>query len=314
MTGALWAILSGVGFGIFQAINRRAILRMDVFMATFLQIFVSALVLMVATLLTVDRSIIAGLTRTAVINFSLAGILHFFFGWTFLNASQKHIGAARTGSVIGMLPIFGAVFAALTLSELPALFGTAGILLIVGGVYLVNERSLNRRPVVNAGIHGETAIGKTAVVEGKATGVWSLRFGLAAAMLWSLSPTFLRYGLAEVPDPLLGATIGMVASTIGFAAVLLFRWQRNMMGPVVLDAVKDKIFAAILVAIAIWLRWISLDLAPVAVVLALSLVSVPVVNLLSPLMSGHDLENVTAQVWSGSGLIIIGSLILIFTA
>ena len=30
MTGALWAAASGVGFGIFQSLNRRAVAQMDV--------------------------------------------------------------------------------------------------------------------------------------------------------------------------------------------------------------------------------------------------------------------------------------------
>jgi uncharacterized membrane protein len=47
-------------------------------------------------------------------------------------------------------------------------------------------------------------------------------------------------------------------------------------------------------------------------VVALSLVSVPLVNVLSPLMVGQHLEQVTNQVWLGSALIIGGSLILIF--
>jgi hypothetical protein len=60
------------------------------------------------------------------------------------------------------------------------------------------------------------------------------------------------------------------------------------------------------------MRWISLDLTAVAVALALSLTSVPTVNFLSPLISGRQLEQVTGQVWLGSGVIIGGSLVLIF--
>ena len=152
----------------------------------------------------------------------------------------------------------------------------------------------------------------TAVVEGKATGWRALRFGLAAAICWSLSPTFIRYGLAEVSDPLLGVTVGIVASALGYAVVLGVRSQRVGLGPIEMDAFGYKIFAAVLVAIATWMRWISLELIAVAAALALSLVSVPVVNFLSPIVSGKNLERVTSQVWMGSGLIIGGSLVLIF--
>jgi drug/metabolite transporter (DMT)-like permease len=298
MTGALWAVLSGLGFGVFQSFNRRAVQGMDVFVATFLQLLVSAVVLVLLTLVTGSRALVGGLTGSAVLNFSLAGLLHFFIGWTFLNASQKAIGAARTSSLIGTIPIFGAVFALVTLGELPSWWGVVGILAIVVGVYLVNDARLHQT--------------KTAAAEGHLTGLHSLRLGLAAAVCWSLSPTFIRYGLAEVDDPLLGVTVGIVASALGYALVLAVRSRMGKVGAVALDAVWYKVLAAVLVAVATWMRWISLDLTAVAVALALSLTSVPTVNFLSPLISGRQLERVTGQVWLGSGVIIGGSLVLIF--
>lgn len=310
MTGAFWAVLSGVGFGVFQTFNRRAVQGMDVFVATFLQLFVSAIVLLLATVLTVGSGTIRSLTSTAILYFSLAGALHFFIGWTFLNASQKTVGAARTTSLIGTTPVFAAFFAAITLSEIPTVISMIGIFIIVGGVYLVNAVKLKRETVVSTA-GGIAVAGGSPAMEGKATGLRSLRFGMAAAICWSLSPTFIRFGLNEVPDPLLGVTVGMIASVLGYAVILGVRGTRGTVGPVEMDAMGYKLFAAVLVALATWSRWVALDLAPVAAVLALSLISVPIVNLLSPLVSGRDLESVTGQTWLGSGLIIGGSLILI---
>lgn len=309
MTGAWWAVTAGLGFGVFQTLNRRAVRGMDVYTATFMQLFVSALVLIAVSLLTEDLSVLATASWWAWLNFSLAGFLHFFVGWTFLNASQKLIGAARTGSLIGTTPLFGAIFAALTLSEFPTLFSTGGILLIVAGVYLVNyTRGLRSAPA--AAIGGGAML--PAFTPKIASGWRSLLFGLAAAVCWSISPTFIRKGLAEVPSPILGVTIGFVASVLGYAIVMVIKSQRSSIGPITTDALAFKLIAALLVGLATWGRWIALDLAPVAVVLALSLVSVPVVNFLSPLLVGRDLERVTTQVWLGSGLIVGGSLILIF--
>jgi uncharacterized membrane protein len=79
-----------------------------------------------------------------------------------------------------------------------------------------------------------------------------------------------------------------------------------------MDALSFKLLAGVLVGLSTWARWIALDLAEVATVLALSLVSVPIVNLFSPLLVGRQLERVTAQVWLGSSLIIGGSLLAIF--
>ena len=310
MTGALWAVFSGIGFGVFQSFNRRAVQGMDVYVATFLQLLVSAVVLVLLTLVTDSLTLVGSLTGTAVLNFALAGILHFFIGWTFLNASQKAIGAARTSSLIGTIPIFGAVFALVTLGELPTLWGLVGILAIVSGVYLVNDAKIHQgRMVTKLPL---VASPQSPNNEGYAIGWRSLRLGLAAALCWSLSPTFIRYGLAEVDDPLLGVTVGIVASALGYAVVLGARSRMNKVGAVALDALGYKVLAAVLVAVATWMRWISLDLTAVAVALALSLISVPTVNFLSPLISGRHLERVTAQVWLGSGVIIGGSVVLIF--
>jgi len=295
MGGALWAITAGVGFGIFQTLNRRAVRGMDVYVATFMQLFVSAIVLLTISITTEDLGPLYASSRWAWINFSLAGFFHFFIGWTFLNASQKMIGAARTGSLIGTTPLFGAAIAAVSLAEIPTLNAVVGIFLIVGGVYLVNH----------------VRIRQTETMTTIPTGWHSLLAGLAAALCWSISPIFIRFGLAELPSPILGVTIGISACVLGYGMALGFRSIRDPLEPIAMDAFIFKLIAGVLVGLSTWARWIALDLAPVAIVLALSLVSVPIVNLLSPLWVGRDLEQVTAQVWLGSFLIVAGSLILI---
>jgi drug/metabolite transporter (DMT)-like permease len=300
MMGALWAVAAGVGFGLFQTINRRAVQGMDVYIATFMQLFISAAVLAAASAATEDLTVLRQVSGWAWLNFSLAGFFHFFIGWTFLNASQKQIGAARTGSLIGTTPLFAAVIAALILGEFPTLTTIAGILLIVGGVYLVNYASLRR------------SAGNVTGVGSGATGWRSLLLGLAAALCWSISPIFIRFGLAELPSPILGVTIGITACVLGYAVALAIRRWRAPLAAISTDALVLKLVAGLLVGLSTWARWVALDLASVAIVLALSLVSVPVVNLLSPLLIGHHLEQVTGQVWLGSALIIGGSLVLIF--
>jgi uncharacterized membrane protein len=176
----------------------------------------------------------------------------------------------------------------------------AGILLIVGGVYLVNYASMPR------------SAGHTLGLASGATGWRSLLFGLAAAVCWSISPVFIRFGLAELPSPILGVTIGISACVVGYAVALAVRRWNGPLAAISTDALAFKLVAGLLVGLSTWARWVALDLASVAIVLALSLVSVPVVNVLSPLVVGHHLELVTGHVWLGSALIIGGSLVLIF--
>ena len=72
-----------------------------------------------------------------------------------------------------------------------------------------------------------------------------------------------------------------------------------------------KVAAATLLALATWSRLLALDDTAVGVVLALNLVSVPVVLLLAPLVVGAHLERVTARVWAGAALVMAGVLSLI---
>ena len=66
-----------------------------------------------------------------------------------------------------------------------------------------------------------------------------------------------------------------------------------------------------MVAVATWWRWLALDHATVAVVLALNLLSVPVVLFVAPLLVGRHLEHVTARVVLGAALVVGGALALI---
>lgn len=297
MTGALWAVIAGLGFGVFQTINRRAIKGMDVFVATFLQLLVSAVVLAVASLATEDISVLFHAPVGALFNFGLAGLLHFAIGWTFLNGSQKRIGAARTGALIGTTPLFGALIALVTLNEALNPIVLTGIALIVAGVYFTNNPSVNSK--ANPG-------------GAQPASSWrSLVIALGAPLCWSISPIFIRYGLDGLDSPLLGVTVGITASALGYGVALFVHRMRSPQGAISSEALALKIVAGILVGLSTWARWIALDFTAVATVLALSLVSVPTVNLLTPLVVDRQLEQVTRQVWLGSALIVSGSLLLI---
>lgn len=301
MSGAWWAVSAGLGFGLFQVINRRALRGMGVLLATFVQLLVSTVVLGAAALATQDLTGLGQAPAWAFFDFAVAGLLHFFVGWTFLNASQKKIGAARTSSLISTTPLFGAVFAALSLREFPDLFTLMAIALIVVGVYQVNDVQAGDEPGENE-----------AKVEARGLLRWrSVGFGLAASICWSISPIFIRAGLVGLPSPLVGVTVGVSVSALSYAILLAIRRDRNDLTMDTTEALFFKIVAGVLVGLSTWMRWIALDLAPVAIVLALVLVSVPVVILLSPILVGRNVERVTGKVWMGSSLVVAGSLVLI---
>ncbi len=306
ISGAVWALAAGVGFGVFQSLNRRAVKGMDVYLATFLQLLVSAVVLAVISALTVDLRVLSSAPLAAYVNFALAGFFHFFLGWTLLNLSQKLIGAARTSPLIGTNPLWAVLIAAATLREFPSWISLVGIVLIVAGVAVISAGQ------INAGAGGGPTGGSPGGAAPARLPLWrGAVFGLAAALCWAISPIFIRRGLAMLPSPVLGVTVGLAASCLAYGLPLL--WRRSRQGTLAAstDALVFKVLAGILVGLSTWGRWVAIDLAPVAMVLALSLVSVPTVILLSPLVAGKHLEHVTAGLWAGATLVVIGALVLI---
>lgn len=139
-------------------------------------------------------------------------------------------------------------------------------------------------------------------------------FGLGTAVCFAISPVFIRAGLEGLPSPLLGVTIGMIVCVVAYGATLLVRRRQSVTPSVSVPraALALQIVAGMLVGLSTWARWLALDLAPVAVVIALGRLNVPLVLVLAPLMLGRRLEPVTLRVWLGAGLIIAGSLVLIF--
>jgi uncharacterized membrane protein len=100
----------------------------------------------------------------------------------------------------------------------------------------------------------------------------------------------------------------MVASVAAYAVFLAGRRRPVRIGS---SALAFKLAAGLLVALATWWRWLALDGTSVGAVLALALLSVPIVLFLSPRLVGRHLERVTPRVWLGSLLVVAGSLALI---
>jgi drug/metabolite transporter (DMT)-like permease len=288
VTGVLWATASGVGFGVFQSLNRRAIRGIeDPFVSTFLQLAVGALVLVTASLVTEDLNELGEATTASILIFALAGIVHFVLGWLFLNMSQARIGAARTAPLITLTPLFGLVLAVIAFGELPSPAALAAIAPIVAGAWLVAGRG--------RGVELDPDSG----------------FAFATAFMWALSAVLTVEALKGLDSPLLGVTLGMVAATAGLGAGLAARGSFAALRAIARDALTLKLFAGMVVALATWSRLLALDATDVGVVLALNLVGVPIVLLLAPLLVERHLEQVTLRVWAGALLVIAGALALI---
>lgn len=289
MSGALWAAVSGLGFGVFQTLNRRTLSGVDVFASTFVVLVVACVVLVGASVVTGDVHELGEASAAGVAWFAVAGLIHFFGGWTFLSLSQARIGAARTSPLVSTAPVFGVAVAAVTLHEWPSVRGVAGIAVVLAGVYLVALERLEGTGAPPA---------RDAV------------YGLCTALCWSISPVLIKHGLHGLHSPLLGVTVGMVVALAVYAgAIAATHRPVRLAAPGVALAVQ--LAAGVFVGLSVWSRWYALESATIGAVLALGLLSVPVVTALSPVVVGRALERITPRIVVGSALVVAGALALV---
>jgi drug/metabolite transporter (DMT)-like permease len=289
VSGVLWATASGIGFGLFQSLNRRAIRGIeDPYVSTFLQLSAATGILVVASLASEDLGQLAEASGAAIAIFAVAGIIHFVLGWLLLNVSQARIGASRTAPLITLTPLFGVVLAAVTLGELPSAAAVAAIVPIMLGTWILATRG-----------GGDFAIERDSI------------FAFGTAFMWALSAVLTVEALEGLDSPLLGVTLGLLAATAALGGVLFARGSLGAIRSIARNTLALKLLAAVLVAFATWFRLLALDETDVAVVLATNLLAVPITLTLAPLMVGRHLETANTRVWLGGLLVVTGVLALI---
>ncbi|MDW8065213.1 EamA family transporter [Thermoflexus sp.] len=140
-------------------------------------------------------------------------------------------------------------------------------------------------------------------------GVW---YGLGAAICWAIDPILVRHGLMRFSSPLWGAALSLLAC-VGIYGLLL-GLRRVSDPPPALRILAWQTLAGLLVALSTWIKWLALQLAPAAVVLALGRLSVPLVVMLSPLILGRSLERITIRLIAGATLITLGTILLAYSS
>jgi drug/metabolite transporter (DMT)-like permease len=294
MRGLVLAAVGGVAFGFFQAANTRAGRAGSPYVTTFSVLAVSVVTLWTITLVTADAGVLVGAPRAALAWFAGACLVHYFLGWTFLSLSQRGMGAARTGAIVGTTPLFGTLVAFLALGESVRAAALAGVALVVVGTVTLALRGSARD---RTGARGARA---------------SVVFALLTAACWGTSPIFIRLGLEQLRSPLIGVSVGLSAATLAYGAVLVTSGRRRALR-IPPQARSWVLFAGVVAAFAIATQWAALDLAPVAPVVALNQLAVPTVLLLAPLLVGGAAERLTRRTVIGTACTVAGTLVIIFS-
>ena len=291
MSGVVAALIAGIGFGVFQAVNRRANQLIDAYRGTFGLLLIAVVVLAIGTVSTQDLDAVAGAPAWSFVAFASAGIVHFFVGWTFLGLSQQRIGASRTGVAIAATPLIGSVLAAIFLDEPLSALTVVGVSAVVLGVALIATRSPGQ-------------------------GTWRTGvpwFALGSALSWGSSPLFIRWGLSGLPIPLFGVTVGLAAAAALYAVVLGLRLP-TVGGRSPRRAAPWIGLGAVIVGVAITSQWIAFDLIEISVAITLMQISTPVVVFVAPIIVGTDMERITLRLVAGMVAVVGGSILVVLTA
>jgi drug/metabolite transporter (DMT)-like permease len=296
IAGVVPAVAAGIGFGLFQLVNRRALRGVDVYRGTATLLGVGAAVLLLIAWFSGGLALVPEAPIVSLLFCAAAGFVHFFCGWTLLGMSQVRVGAARTGILIGTVPLFGALIAAIFLDEGLTRPGIIGLVVVVTGVWVVSARQPAGSVSARDGRLGALA-------------------GLGAALCWSSSPVLIRIGLQGLPSPLAAAALGMLGSGLVYVAAVVLSGRRSSRTAVGGSTRWLLLVAGVMVSLSIWMQWTAYDLAPIAMVLALLQVTPITVVLLATKLGGDVLSHsARRRVWIGTLLTVSGSLVLVLAS
>lgn len=293
MAGVIPAVVAALAFAVFQIVNRRALQTVDVYRGTATILGVGAAALLLVATVTGGIAHLPAAPVSALLFCAAAGFVHFFCGWTFLGWSQVRLGVARAGILIGTVPLFGALIAAVALGETLSPADVAGLVLVVVGIAVVSARR-----GVAAGPPTDARLGVAA--------------GLATALCWSSSPVLIRQGLEGLPSPTTGAAIGLLSSALVYTLAVVVAGRRTRRPPIDGAVWKLLVVTGLAASLAIWAQWTAYDLTAVATVLALLQLTPITVVLLAGRFGGDQLDRRARQrVLIGTVLTVGGSLLLV---
>lgn len=292
MVGVLPALGAAIGFAVFQVVNARALSRVDVYRGTRVLLVMGTLALGTVTMITEGVTLWTAAPPRALVMSAIAGMLHFFLGWTFLGLAQQRIGAARTGALIGAVPLFGALLAWGFLGEPLVFLQVAGLFVVVAGVAIIATG--NRKGAVREA--------------GLVTGVLA---ALGTALCWSISPIFIRQGLEGIPSPSAAASVGLLTSALLYSALVAI--GRRGKERVAIER-PTRVLLGIggtLVALSLWMQWTAFDLAVVAVVLVILQLTPALVPILARIGAPKAGLVPLSRIYPGIAGIVGGSLLVI---
>jgi uncharacterized membrane protein len=271
-----YALVTAFSFGLTAVLVRKGLSKSTAVTATLVSSGVQVIVL--SLLLTLSPP---SLSWTAVGYFVIAGLLAATMGRTLNYMSIDRLGVPISTSLSGTTPLFTIIFASILIGEAVEVSTVVGTLLVVAGIALIS------------GWGGEKGVKKGDLV-----------IPLGSASLYALSSIVRKTALTMMPEPVLGAVVGALASLITYPIVLR---MMNRQGDIKLT--KDSLLYFAAAGVSNSVAWISMFIATQAG--SVSVVSAiiganPLFGLLLSALFLRSVESITPKIIAGCLVIVAG--------
>lgn len=275
-----YALVTAFSFGLTAVLVRKGLSESTAVTATLVISGVQTVVLGLLLVLSPPS-----LDWAAVGYFVVAGLLAATMGRTLNYMSIDRLGVPISTSLSGTNPLFTIIFASILIGEAVEASTVVGTVLVFAGIALIS------------GWGGENNVKKDDLV-----------IPLGAASLYALSSIVRKTALTMLPEPVLGAVVGALASLLTYPIVLRLM---NRQGEIKLTKGSLPYFAAAGVSNSV--AWISMFIATqrgsVSVVSAI-IGANPLFGLILSALFLRGVERITPRIIAGCLVIVAGVMVI----
>lgn len=226
-----------------------------------------------------------------------AGVLHFIIGRLLGYTGIRLLGANRANPITTSNILVSALLGIVFLGESVSIYLVLAILLIFGGIILINIRVDSDKQDISK---GDLTKGLLATLGG--------------ALCWGSSPALVKIGLQEVSSPIVATFISYAAAFIVAGLLLIHRGNREKLWRLKRDALIPIGMSSVSVSAAHLLRYTAISFSPISLVQALSMsVNGLLVFPLSFLMN-RKIEVFNLRIIGGAVIVISGVLLIFLSA
>lgn len=305
MLGILLGLGSAVAFGANSTITRRCMFRVSSNYVAMVSVTAGSLFFILVTGITGELFGIHQLHWRVYLLWALAGIINFALGRTWAYRSIQLLGATRSNMVTSLNPIVTIILAIALLHESVTPIQLLGILFSLSGplLILIKEDTSRGASQMKSGSYGKEVDRRTLLL--------GLLYGAGGAVFWGSSAIVIKFALQAGGAPVSGTLISYVAACAIISASFLFKTENRQEILQGGAALRIASFSGLTTGVAQLLRYISLQYGS-AIVISIVLRTVSIWVLLFAFLFNRKYESFSGWVLLGNGLLIVGTILMIF--